>query len=144
MEKFKEMVEEILAEAKMKDSEVLAAAKKLAKNGKNDKTKKFGQGLVDYYEKEGSFTPDQVSGLQNIMKNAGFQFAEEEVFEKYIEDFKQIDESDDVVMKAMLKKAEKSDKDLQAEVIETYGVDNKTAIEVVKKFRAHMADVTGK
>lgn len=74
--KFNERVEEILGEAKMKDSEVLSAAKKLAKNGKDDKAKKFGQGLVDFYEKEGSFTPDQVSGLQNIMKKASFQFAE--------------------------------------------------------------------
>lgn len=65
-------------EAKMKDSEVLAAAKKLAKNGKDKKTKDFGAGLVKYYEENDSFTPDQVSGLQNIMKNASFQLAKEE------------------------------------------------------------------
>lgn len=71
MKKFRE-----LFEAKMEDSEVLQVAKKLAKNGKNDKTKKFGQGLVDFYNKNKSFTPDQVSGLQNIMKNASFNLAE--------------------------------------------------------------------
>lgn len=63
-------------EAKMEDSEVLAAAKKLASNGKDEKAKSFGKGLVDFYEKNKSFTPDQVAGLQNIMKNASFQMAE--------------------------------------------------------------------
>ena len=66
-------------EAKMEDSEVLAAAKKLAENGKDEKAKSFGKGLVDFYEKNKSFTPDQVAGLQNIMKNASFQMAKEEV-----------------------------------------------------------------
>ena len=69
MLKFKE-----LHEAKMSNDEVLQAAKTLAKNG-DDKAKKFGQGLVDFYKDNGSFTPDQVSGLQNIMKNASFQLA---------------------------------------------------------------------
>lgn len=64
-------------EAKMTDAEVLSAAKALAKNGKDPKTKSFGQGLVDFYDKEGSFTPAQVGGLQNIMKNASFQMAKE-------------------------------------------------------------------
>jgi hypothetical protein len=62
----------------MDDSEVLEAAKALAKNGKDEKTKSFGQGLVDYYKENDSFTPNQVSGLQNIMKNASFQMAKEE------------------------------------------------------------------
>lgn len=66
-----------LDEAKMSNQEILDAAKKLAKNGKDAKTKKFGQGLVDYYQKNNSFTPEQVSGLQNIMKNAPFQFAKD-------------------------------------------------------------------
>jgi len=66
-----------LDEAKMEDSEVLSAAKKLAANGKDEKAKSFGQGLVDFYKKNDSFTPDQVAGLQNIMKNAGFQLAKE-------------------------------------------------------------------
>jgi hypothetical protein len=70
--------EDEMNEAKMKDSEVLAAAKKLAKNGKDKKTKDFGKGLVDFHKKNNSFTPDQVSGLQNIMKNASFQMAKEE------------------------------------------------------------------
>jgi hypothetical protein len=73
-----ESVEE-LDEAKMTDAEVLSAAKALAKNGKDDKTKAFGKGLVDFYDKEGSFTPAQVGGLQNIMKNASFQMAAESV-----------------------------------------------------------------
>jgi len=66
-----------LDEAKMSNSEILAAAKRLAKNGKDTKTKNFGQGLVDFYKENESFTPDQVAGLQNIMKNAGFQMAKE-------------------------------------------------------------------
>ena len=66
-----------LEEAKMTDAEVLSAAKALAKNGKDPKTKSFGQGLVDFYDKEGSFTPAQVGGLQNIMKNASFQMAKD-------------------------------------------------------------------
>jgi hypothetical protein len=69
------MEESTLEEAKMTDEEVLSAAKALAKNGKDPKTKSFGQGLVDFYKKEGSFTPAQVGGLQNIMKNASFQMA---------------------------------------------------------------------
>jgi hypothetical protein len=68
-----------LEEAKMTDAEVLSAAKSLAANGKDAKTKAFGKGLVDFYEKEGSFTPAQVGGLQNIMKNASFQMAKESV-----------------------------------------------------------------
>ena len=71
------MFKEIFLEAKMDDSEVLSAAKKLAKEGKDEKTRNFGQGLVDYYKENKSFTPDQVSGLQNIMKNASFQFAKD-------------------------------------------------------------------
>lgn len=67
-----------LDEAKMSDAEVLKAAKALAANGKDAKAKKFGQGLVDFYNKNDSFTPDQVAGLQNIMKNASFQMAKED------------------------------------------------------------------
>jgi hypothetical protein len=66
-----------LKEAKMTDAEVLSAAKSLAANGKDAKTKAFGKGLVDFYKKEGSFTPAQVGGLQNIMKNASFQMAKD-------------------------------------------------------------------
>lgn len=66
-----------LEEAKMTDAEVLSAAKALSANGKDAKTKAFGKGLVDFYKKEGSFTPAQVSGLQNIMKNASFQMAKD-------------------------------------------------------------------
>lgn len=68
-----------IQEAKMKDSEVLSAAKSLAANGKDEKTKSFGKGLVDFYNKNNGFTPDQVAGLQNIMKNASFQMAKEGV-----------------------------------------------------------------
>lgn len=64
-------------EAKMTDDEVISAAKTLAKNGKDAKTREFGKGLVDYHSKNGSFTPAQVGGLQNIMKNASFQLAKE-------------------------------------------------------------------
>jgi hypothetical protein len=66
-----------LGEAKMTDAEVLSAAKALAANGKDAKTKAFGKGLVDFYKKEGSFTQAQVGGLQNIMKNASFQMAKD-------------------------------------------------------------------
>lgn len=75
---YKAKNESLLDEAKMDDSEVLKAAKALASNGKDEKTKSFGKGLVDFYNKNKSFTPDQVSGLQNIMKNASFQMAKEE------------------------------------------------------------------
>jgi len=70
-----------LTEAKMSDADVLSAAKRLAANGKDEKAKAFGKGLVDFYGKNDSFTPDQVSGLQNIMKNASFHLAKEEVEE---------------------------------------------------------------
>jgi|GEM_PF-1998746 len=70
-----------MVEAKMENSEVLSAAKRLAANGKDAKAKSFGQGLVDFYKKNNSFTPDQVAGLQNIMKNAGFQLAKESLGE---------------------------------------------------------------
>jgi hypothetical protein len=73
----KKSVKESLDEAKMTDAEVLSAAKALAANGKDEKTKAFGKGLVDFYKKEGSFTPAQVGGLQNIMKNASFQMAKD-------------------------------------------------------------------
>lgn len=72
-----EMEESALSEAKMSNKEILDAAKQLAKNAKDEKTKNFGQGLVDFYNKNKSFTPEQVGGLQNIMKKAGFQFAKE-------------------------------------------------------------------
>ena len=70
---------ESVNESKMSDADVLKAAKALAANGKDAKTKSFGQGLVDYYDENGSFTPAQVGGLQNIMKNASFQLAKESV-----------------------------------------------------------------
>jgi hypothetical protein len=66
-------------ESKMSDEDVLDAAKALAKNGKDAKTRNFGRGLVNFHKKEGSFTPAQVGGLQNIMKNASFQMAKESV-----------------------------------------------------------------
>ena len=65
---------EFLIEAKMENSEVVKAAKALVQNG-DEKAKSFGQGLLDFYAKNDSFTPDQVAGLQNIMKNASFQMA---------------------------------------------------------------------
>jgi len=68
------MFKELFMEAKMSDKEVLSACKTLVKNG-DEKAKKFANGLIDYYEKNGSFHPNQVSGLQNIMKNASFQLA---------------------------------------------------------------------
>lgn len=68
-----------IQEAKMSDADVLSAAKRLAANGKDAKTKSFGKGLVDFYNKNDGFTPDQVAGLQNIMKNASFQMAKEGV-----------------------------------------------------------------
>ena len=67
--------DEKLDEAIMADDEVLKAAKALAVNGKNSETKDFGKGLIAFHKKNGSFTPAQVSGLQNIMKNATFQMA---------------------------------------------------------------------
>lgn len=74
------MIREILEEmneAKMEDSEVVSACKTLAKNG-DAKASKFANGLLAYYKKKGSFHPDQVAGLQNIMKNASFQLAKKD------------------------------------------------------------------
>ena len=62
-------------EAKMSNDEVKSACEKLAKNG-DDKAKAYANGMLDYFDKNGSFHPNQVSGLQNIMKNASFQLAE--------------------------------------------------------------------
>lgn len=73
---------EEINEAKMSTAAVLKAAKALASNGKDAKTKSFGKGLVDFHSKNGSFTPDQVAGLQNIMKNASFQMAKEETIQE--------------------------------------------------------------
>ena len=76
----KEILEEIfeeMNEAKMTDAEVESACKTLAKNG-DAKASKFANGLLAYYKKEGSFHPDQVAGLQNIMKNASFQLAKKD------------------------------------------------------------------
>jgi len=67
----------LFMEAKMSTSEILSACKSLVKNG-DEKASKFGQGLIDFYDKNQSFTPDQVSGLQNIMKNASFQMAKKD------------------------------------------------------------------
>lgn len=74
------MIREILEklnEAKMTDEEVVQACKTLAKNG-DEKASKFANGLLDYYKKNNSFHPDQVAGLQNIMKNASFQLAKKD------------------------------------------------------------------
>ena len=70
--------EDSLQEAKMSDAAALKALKALATNGKNEKTKSFANGVIKFYAKNKSFTPDQIAGLQNIMKNAGFQMAKEE------------------------------------------------------------------
>lgn len=70
-----------LEEAKMTDEEVVSAAKALVKNG-DEKAKKFGQGLLDYNKDNDGFHPNQVSGLQNIMKNASFQMAKKESVEE--------------------------------------------------------------
>ena len=71
--------EDSLQEAKMSDAAALKALKALATNGKNEKTKSFANGVIKFYAKNKSFTPDQIAGLQNIMKNAGFQMAKEEI-----------------------------------------------------------------
>jgi len=68
------MFREIL-EAKMSDAEAVSACKALVKNG-DDKAKTFAQGLLDYNKENDSFHPNQIAGLQNIMKNASFQMAD--------------------------------------------------------------------
>jgi len=70
MKTFKEYINE----AKMTDEEILSVCKTIVKNG-DTKAKEFAQGMIDYHGKEKSFHPNQVSGLQNIMKNASFQMA---------------------------------------------------------------------
>jgi len=76
MQKFKEMFES-LTEAKMSDSDIEKACKDLAKTG-DDKAKTYANGMLDYYKENGSFHPNQVAGLQNIMKNASFQLAKKD------------------------------------------------------------------
>ena len=71
---------DFINEAKMTDDECLDAAKSILKNG-DDKAKEFAQGLIDYYKENESFHPNQIAGLQNIMKNASFQMAEDEINE---------------------------------------------------------------
>jgi len=72
MTKFKE-----LFEAKMSDSEITSALNALAKNG-DDKAKTFATGMLSYHKENGSYHPNQVAGLQNIMKNASFQMAKKD------------------------------------------------------------------
>jgi len=72
---FREFLKKSLVEAKMSNEEILDACKTLSKNG-DEKAKEFANGLIKYYEENKSFHPNQVSGLQNIMKNASFQFAD--------------------------------------------------------------------
>jgi len=71
MKKFSEFV----FEAKMTDEEITSVCKTIVKNG-DEKAKEFAQGMLDYYKDEKSYHPNQVSGLQNIMKNASFQMAD--------------------------------------------------------------------
>ena len=69
-----------ITEAKMTNEEIVDVLEKLVKTG-DDKAKEFAQGLLDYYKENGSFHPNQVAGLQNIMKNASFQLAENNLVE---------------------------------------------------------------
>jgi capsule polysaccharide export protein KpsE/RkpR len=64
-------------EAKMSDQDAISACKSLVKNG-DDKAKKFAQGLLDYHKENNSFHPNQIAGLQNIMKNASYQMAKKD------------------------------------------------------------------
>lgn len=127
-----------LLEAKMKDEEVLKAAQALASNGKDDKTKSFGKGLVDFYKKNKSFTPDQVAGLQNIMKNASFQMAKEEVEATPAKNKRP---ADDTSEKEPMKKIEKVEEAVQdfvhnkmskAEVMEKYEISESDFMTLLK------------
>ena len=69
---------EYLREAKMDNSEVVSVCKKLLKNSDDAKVKEFAQGLLDFHKDNGSFHPNQVSGLQNIMKKASFHLAKKD------------------------------------------------------------------
>ena len=68
---------EFITEAKMTTDEILDTLHTLEKNG-DDKAKEFAKGILDYYKEHGDFHPNQVAGLENIMKNASFQFAKKE------------------------------------------------------------------
>ena len=66
---------DFLREAQMADDEAKKALETLLDNG-DEKAKEFAKGVLDYYEENGSFHPNQIAGLQNIMKNASFQLAD--------------------------------------------------------------------
>lgn len=74
---------QFIAEAKMDNEEVVSVCNKLLSNSDDEKVKKFAQGLLDFYKENDSFTPDQVAGLQNIMKNASFNLAESDLKKEY-------------------------------------------------------------
>jgi hypothetical protein len=120
------VTKENIDESKMSNSEVLSAAKALAKNAKDDKTRSFGKGLVDFYDKNGSFAPAQVGGLQNIMKNAGFQMAKEDLDERSLTPDEE-KEKEDIVM-GMKKNKE--------ELKKRYGADWKSVMYATATKRA--------
>lgn len=129
-----------LDEAKMSDIDVLRAARRLASVGKDDKTKEFGRGLLAFHTKHGSFTPAQVSGLQNIMKNAGFQFAKESVdlseanASKIIKDLEAGDSIDVIVQKNLNRKTTKDD---ILKVIRDYNWKKRMKKESVEIYESH-------
>ena len=64
-----------ISEAVMTDDEVMKVIERLIETG-DPKAKEFAKGLAQYYKEHQSFHPNQVAGLQNIMKNASFQLAD--------------------------------------------------------------------
>jgi len=74
---FKEYLTNSINEAKMTNEEIKSACQTLVKNG-DSKAKEFAQGMLNYFKENGSFHPNQVSGLQNIMKNASFKMAKKD------------------------------------------------------------------
>lgn len=65
--------EEELEEANMSDEEVLKVANRLKNHAKNVETRSFAKGLITFHKKNGGFSPNQVSALQNIIKQAPWQ-----------------------------------------------------------------------
>lgn len=65
--------DEELEEANMSDEEVLKVANRLKNHAKNVETRSFAKGLITFHKKNGGFSPNQVSALQNIIKQAPWQ-----------------------------------------------------------------------
>ena len=65
--------DETLEENNIDDDVIYGAAEKLANEAKEDEVKDFAQGLIDYYDENGHFTPAQVRHLTTSLKAHGIE-----------------------------------------------------------------------